>query len=166
MWTFFYHWRLHQDFVMVLYDNVKVRTGVIKFVSGCVSVKLQAVNPFLALVTSYNIHGERFFICQRKATRCPVRIGTVHGCSGKTESSRKWTFLDGLTFHETLLGRVNTSSRHSVAGKRLSVCQSWWLAGEESLLPLTRTKHQLHACGVGCALNSENVTIHLVIFYW
>ena len=62
---------------MVLYDNVKVRTGVNKFVSGSVSVKLQVVNPFPALVTSYDIHGEGFLICQRNATRHPVQIGTA-----------------------------------------------------------------------------------------
>lgn len=61
---------------MVLYDNVKVKTGVNKFVSGSVSVKLQVVNPFPAFVTSYDIHGEGFLICQRNATRHPDQIET------------------------------------------------------------------------------------------
>lgn len=44
------------------------------------------VNPFPALVTSYDIHSSiAFSICQKDGTGHPAQIPTVHACTGEVQ---------------------------------------------------------------------------------
>ena len=58
------------------------------------------INPFPALVTSYNVHSSvAFSICQKDGTGHPAQILIVHACTGEVQFYKMniYIYMLGLT---------------------------------------------------------------------